>query len=572
MTIDLRGRSAFFVFSVFGLTIVALAAVLVMPFELPIGASFWDTYIYLDGAYRMEQGQQIYRDFHAPVGPLNYVLFGLLHSVFDTANIVLLIQWCMILVTAPVMAVICWFAARRGTFAALALLVPYLVFSILPFNVVNWNVFPGVDGFGYYNRHGAVLLYLLVAALFFVPSRLALVVVISTLLLTLAFTKINAFAAAGLILFVAVVTRRIGIATSAAVAAICLSITALLELMTGVVSAYLLSVFRIFENNTGVLFQNITFTVSMRFDVILAGGLLALYLLWSQMRGGTNLVSDLDRPAGGALSTNFLDRDWIWLGALIVANILYESQNWGSAAFISLWPLLLVFLLARPVGQISARPALALLIALTALPTFTKVVHSAFRAAATSVRDASIETPNLPPSINMSAKDLSVRGAEKSRRVMERHRSAYEHYAREGILPHYWLYFDHRFQVNVLETMNEVIRAIREREAELGRSYEIIDLRDFANPVVAAMERTPARGVAIGGDPYRAAFPLTDEEVEMLAQTDLVLLPVCPVTVAREKLLADYAEAYAGFRRISLTGCFDALENPKFQAAGQGGN
>ncbi|MEQ9565307.1 MAG: hypothetical protein RLN85_05730, partial [Pseudomonadales bacterium] len=101
MTIDLRGRSAFFVFSVFGLTIVVLAAVLAMPFELPIGASFWDTYIYLDGAYRMEQGQQIYRDFHAPVGPLNYVLFGLLHSVFDTANIVLLIQWCMILVTAP---------------------------------------------------------------------------------------------------------------------------------------------------------------------------------------------------------------------------------------------------------------------------------------------------------------------------------------------------------------------------------------------------------------------------------------------------------------------------------------
>jgi hypothetical protein len=571
MMTDRRGRPAIFALSVFGLTIIALAAVLMLPVELPIGASFWDTYIYLDGAYRMEQGQQIYRDFHAPVGPLSYVLFGLLHNVFETANIVLLIQWCMILVTAPVMAVICWSAARRGTFAALGLLVPYLVFSILPFNVVSWNVFPGVDGFGYYNRHGAVLLYLLVAALFFVSSRLALVMVISALLLTLAFTKINAFAAAGLILLAAVVTRRIGLATSAAVAAICLGITAVLELTTGVVSAYLLSVLRILQNNTGVLFQNIMFAVSMRFDVILAGGLLALYLLGSQMRGGTNLVADFGHRVVRSPSPNVLDRDWIWLGVLIVANILYESQNWGSAAFISLWPLLLVLLLARPWGEVSARPALALLIALTVLPTFTKVVHSAFRAAATTVRDASIETPNLPPSINMSAKDLSVRGAEKSRRVMERHRSAYEHYAREDILPHYWLYFDHRFQVNVLETMNEVIGAIREREAELGRRYEIIDLRDFANPVVAAMERTPARGVAIGGDPYRAAFPLTDEEVEMLAETDLVLLPVCPVTVAREKLLADYAGAYAGFTRISLTGCFDALENPEFTALGQGG-
>ncbi|WP_422369941.1 hypothetical protein [Hoeflea sp.] len=571
MTSDPRGRPALFAFSVLGLTIVALAAVLMLPLELPIGASFWDTYIYLDGAYRIEQGQQIYRDFHAPVGPLSYVLFGLLHDVFETANIVLLIQWCMMLVTVPVMAVVSWHAARRGTWTVLALLVPYLVFSILPFNVVSWNVFPGVDGFGYYNRHGAVLLYLLVAALFFVPSRLALVLVIATILLALAFTKINAFAAAGLILFVAVVTRRIGLATSAAVAAICLGITAVLQLTTGVVSAYVFSVLRIFDNNTGVLFQNIMFTVSMRFDVILAAGILALYLLWSQMRGGTDLVAVFDRPSGRPVSPNVLDRDWIWLGVLIVANILYESQNWGSAAFISLWPLLVVFLLARPWSEVQARPALALLIALTALPTFTKVAHSAFRAAATSVRDASIETPNLPPSINMSAKDLSVTGAGKSRVVMEQHRRAYERYAREDILPHYWLYFDHRFQINVLETMNEVIAAIHEREAELGRRYEVIDLRDFANPIVAAMQRTPARGVAIGADPYRAAFPLTDIEIGMLADSDLVLLPVCPVTTAREKLLADHAEAYAGFRRIRLTGCFDALENPKFSAAGQGG-
>ncbi|WP_420409257.1 hypothetical protein [Hoeflea sp.] len=571
MNTDLHDRPAFLLFLIFGLTIVGLAAVLMLPVELPIGASFWDTYIYLDGAYRMEQGQQIYRDFHAPVGPLSYVLFGVLHGIFDTANIVLLIQWCMMLVTAPVMAVICWSAARRGTFAALALLVPYLVFSILPFNVVSWNVFPGIDGFGYYNRHGAVLLYLLVAALFFVTSRPALIIVISTVLLTLAFTKINAFAAAGLILLAAVVTRRIGLVTSVAVAAICLGLTAVLELTTGVVSAYLLSVFRIFENNTGVLFQNITFTVSMRFDVILASGLLAIYLLGLQMRGGTDLVADFDRPAVRSPSPNVLDRDWIWLGVLIVANILYESQNWGSAAFISLWPLLLVLLLARPPGKVSVRPALALLIALTALPTFTKVVHSGFRAAATSVRDTSLETPNLPQAINMSAKSLSVSGAEKSRAVMVENRNAYEHYARENILPHYWLYFDHRFQVNVLETMNEVIGAIREREAELGRRYEIIDLRDFANPIVAAMGRTPARGVAIGGDPYRAAFPLNDAEIEMLAESDLVLLPVCPVTAAREKLLADHAAAFEGFRRISLTGCFDALENPKFSDAGQGG-
>ena len=89
-------------------------------------------------------------------------------------------------------------------------------------------------------------------------------------------------------------------------------------------------------------------------------------------------------------------------------------------------------------------------------------------------------------------------------------------------------------------------------------------MRDFANPVTAVMGRTPARGVSIGGDPFRAVLPLTDEEAEALSQTDIVLLPTCPVTAARNKLLSDYQRAYKGFNRITLTECFDALEHPRY--------
>ncbi|WP_394689675.1 hypothetical protein [Hoeflea sp.] len=563
--VEWNGKSSVWVFITFGIFLLALIVALMFPIELPIGPSFWDTYIYLDGAYRMEQGQEIYRDFQAPVGPLSYVLFGALHTLFAEANVVLLVQWCMIIVTAPVMAVISWSALERGSFAAFALLVPYIIFSVLPFNVMNWNVFPGVDGFSYYNRHGAVLLYLLVASLFFVRSRLALVAAISVLLLALAFTKINAFVAGGVILFVAVLTRRIGLTTSLAVAALCLGFTALLELATGVVSAYILSVFRLLENNTGVLLQNIMFAVSMRFDVIFAAGLLALYLLISCIRGSENLIALFEHDQSRRPTPNRLDQDWIWLGVLILANILYESQNFGSVAFISIWPLLVVLLVAMPAPKSAARPVMVILIALVALPTATKVMHAAVRAAASAIRDVSIPTPNLQASINLSAKKLTVEAAEKSRVVMADGRGTYELYAKAEILPHYWLYFDHRFQVNVLETMDQVIAAIYAREADLGRRYEVIDLRDFANPITAAMGRTPAKGVVIGGDPYRAVLPLTEEETLMLAQSDLVLLPTCPVTSAREKLLSDYASAYEGFSRIRLTDCFDALENPKFQ-------
>jgi hypothetical protein len=92
-------------------------------------------------------------------------------------------------------------------------------------------------------------------------------------------------------------------------------------------------------------------------------------------------------------------------------------------------------------------------------------------------------------------------------------RETYGQYADANILPAYWLYFDHRFQVNVLATMDDVIGAIRSREAELGHHYQVIDLRDFANPVTAVMGRTPARGISIGGDPYRAVLPPTQEEI-----------------------------------------------------------
>jgi hypothetical protein len=551
-------------YAVLSVSMVILALALLVPVELPIGPSFWDSYIYIDGAYRLEMGQQIYRDFHPPVGPLSYVLFGFLQALFPEGNVVLLIQWCMIIVTAPVMAVICWYALQRGTFAAFALLIPYLMFSVLPFNVMNWNVFPGVDGFSYYNRHGAVLLYLLVASLFFIPSRLALTAVVSILLLCLAFTKINAFVAAGGILFAAVLSRRIGLATAVAVAALCLSVVAALELTTGVVSAYLQSVFRLLANNSGVLLQNILLTGTLRFDVIFAASLLSLYLLVAQLRGGENLVAAFERGQIRAPAPNRLDQDWAWLGVLIAANILYESQNFGSAAFISLWPFLVMLLVAGPTRQRPGLSILAVLVLVIAVPTAAKVLHAAVRATATTIRDISIETPNMPQSIRMSGKELILQAAAKSRPILASGRDTYRRYAEAEILPAYWLYFDHRFQVNVLQTMDEAITAIRQREADLGRLYEVIDLRDFANPVTAAMQRTPARGVAIGGDPYRSVLPLTDAETVMLAETELVLIPTCPVTSARKKLLDLYEEAFQGFQRIELTACFDALEHPKY--------
>ena len=549
-------------YGVLAACLFVLAVLLSFPVALPMGESFWDTYIYIDGAHRMAIGQDIYRDFHAPVGPLNYLLFNSMSSLFPEGNVVFIIQWSLMLVTVPIMACIAWFALERGAGAAFALLLPYLLFSILPFNDTSWNAFPGVDGFGYYNRHSAVLLYLLIAALFFVRSQVALVMLVSALLLSLAFIKINAFLAAGIILAVALASRRIGLRASLGVGALCLTFTALLELGTGVVSAYLASIFRLVGDNSSELLVRVLTTGTARFDVIFAASLLAAYLLLCRRQGGDNLVAGFDRNHSRNPVPNRLDQDWIWAGTLIVANILFESQNFGSAAFISLWPLLVVLYLGREPGHRARLSPLVILIALVALPAVTKVVHSAVHAAASSIRDVSLDTEHLPAAMSFRTKQLTLEAAEKSRPIIAAGRETYESYADADILPVYWLYFDHQFQVNVLQTMDDVIGAIRAREAGLGIRYETIDLRDFANPIPAIMGRTPAKGVSIGGDPFRTVLPLTDAEVQMLAQTDLVLLPVCPVTAARKKLLADYAQAYEGFTRLRLTPCFDALEHP----------
>lgn len=557
-------NSKYLIYGTVAGTVALLAACLSLPMELPLGESFWDTYIYIDGAHRLSIGQEIYRDFHAPVGPLNYILFDLLGSVFPNGNVALVIQWCMMLVTLPVALVVSLHALERGAFAAFCLLIPYLAFSILPFNVTSWNAFPGVDGFAYYNRHSSVLLYLLVATLFFVRSQAVLVGLVTVLLLSLAFVKINGFAVAGLILAFALVSRRIGVAASLMVAALCLLSVLVLEVLTGSVSAYLQSALRLLDANDGVLLTNLVTTVSAHFDVILAVSLLAAYLLYSRWRGGENLLTGFDRAHPRTPTPGQLDQDWLWVGVLAIANTVFESQNFGGAAFISAWPLLLVFLLAtEPERRMRVSPLLVL-VALLVLPTATKVLHSAARAAATGLKDVTIETDHLPPNMRFSAKDLAVTSAKKALPIMAAGRETYAQYAAANILPAYWLYFDHRFQVNVLTTMDDVIGAIRRREAELGHHYEVIDLRDFANPITAVMGRTPARGVSIGGDPYRAVLPLTAEETAALSRTDIVLLPTCPLTAARKNLHDRYAEAYAGFNRIMLTDCFDALEHPRY--------
>jgi len=79
---------------------------------------------------------------------------------------------------------------------------------------------------------------------------------------------------------------------------------------------------------------------------------------------------------------------------------------------------------------------------------------------------------------------------------------------------------------------------------------------NFTNPFPYLMQRTGVRHIAIGADPFRAVPALEADALAAVAAADLILEPLCPITVANEALKAIYAPAMTGRREIALGTCW----------------
>src|SRR5690606_6716447 len=123
--------------------VAGVLLLLALPLNVPIGPMYWDVIIYYDAANRILDGQVPINDFFAPVGPLGYYLFTAFAVLFPQGNPVLMAHWSMLAVTAPLMALVMVDIGRRSRVTALALLVPFLVFALLPFNTREFYPFPG---------------------------------------------------------------------------------------------------------------------------------------------------------------------------------------------------------------------------------------------------------------------------------------------------------------------------------------------------------------------------------------------------------------------------------------------
>lgn len=552
------------------LVLAACALLLSLPLSLPIGPMYWDLFIYFDAANRIFDGQVPIVDFFAPVGPLGYYLFAWWLKVFSDAHPLLLVDWSLFTVTAPLMALVLWQVDARSRGVAFAILIPFLAFSLLPFNTRPYYPYPGSDGFGIYNRQICQLLYVLVASLVFVRGQRLLAFLVTVTMTALFLTKITGFLAGLLLCAFAFVAGRFALRYAIASAVVFFAALGALELWNGMISQYAIDIMALVRENTDTLLPRVLQAASHSFGIIAPGGILMLVLLWAdRLHLGDQWHALKKHPTASSIAS-IVDHDAFWLGAILLAGLFFETQNTGSQALIFLWPLL-VSLLAARLPMASAAPklfsAIVLLAAAAALPPLVNTVEQAARTYVGSIKNVPLENKNLETLGRVNMRPTIAARSDKMIDFYVRHRETYADFVRIGELPSYVYYSEFHFQIVHLMAMDRVIDDIRALEAEKDIRFETIMSLNFVNPFPYLMDRSAPKHITIGADPMRAVPPPSPEQLAAVADTDLVLYPTCPLTTSSDRLEELYEPGLQDHRRITIDPCYDAYVHPRFDDA-----
>jgi len=549
------------------LAVAAAALLLLAPMTVPIGPMYWDVFIYFDAANRIFDGQIPAVDFFAPVGPLGYYLFAGGIALFPEAQPLLLSQWSLLVVTAPLMALVLADVGQRSRGIAFALLVPFLIFALLPFNNREFYPYPGSDGFGIYNRQVTQVMYLLVASLLFVKGRAFLVTLVTGCMLALFTIKITGFIAGGLICLYAFAAGRLAFRQAVAAAMAFLAVLGVLELATGMVSAYVRDILALVADNTDALAPRMVQAVSLTFGVVAPAGALVLLLLWQERSKMARLWRE--SASRVAAFSAILDRPALWLGAVVFAGIFFEAQNTGSQAMIMVWPVLLVIFMKLPAMLSSPARAIAIaaLAAACCLPLVVNTTERAARAYAGAIKNVTLEHDRLK---TLGAINMRPEIADRADTMMAVYATEKDYAARivaSGHLPSPMLYQDFDFQIIHLRAIGDAVAALEDLEARSGVRFETMMNVNFVNPFPWLMDRSAPRRISIGADPSRTVPPPDEQALAAVREVDIALMPTCPLTTANAHLLDIYGESLAQHQLIELTPCFDALVHPRL--AGQ---
>ncbi|WP_110748823.1 hypothetical protein [Phyllobacterium leguminum] len=541
-----------------GLVLLLLCVLLSLPIVLPIGPMYWDTYIYYDAAQRIFNGQIPNTDFLTPVGPLAYYLFALGLKLFPHAQPLLLTQWVILFVAAPLMALVLGDIARTRRPVTVALIVPFLILAICPANVQIFHTYPGMDGFGIYNRHATLLLYVLTSALMFVKDGRRLAIVCGLTMLSLFLVKITGFLAGGMIGLLALLSGRISWRSVLLAGAVFLIILACLEFNGRMITAYLNEIALLIQLNREALLPRFLTALSADLDIILAGAMLASVLFWTE-RGRLTAAF---RAGGIAGIRHGLDSNFVWLGVALVAGIFFETQNTGSQDFSFLWPILLAIFIQSSRAPLPRQLLIAVLIGFVAIPYTAKIVHKTLRAIAVSPRYVAAQMTDMKSLAQVSTHRNIMERALLMEKHYQQYGDAYADLSAKGQLPSWQLYSELDYQMYWLISADGAVKDIRKFEAAHGVHFATIMNLDFPNPFPWLLDRDAPRHIQIGADPFRTVPPPDAAAKAAIAETDAVLVPHCPLTTGRRELQRIYAGALEGKQKVKLNDCWDMLLRP----------
>ncbi|KPB02826.1 hypothetical protein SU32_00645 [Ahrensia marina] len=519
-----------------------------LPVKIPIGAFYWDSYLYLDAQNRIATGQLPNVDFFPPVGALGYYLFYWLRLVLPESQPMLAASWALIFVTVPLMAVVTWDSLKTNAVTTLLVVLGFAFFTIVPFNTTEYYSYPGYDGFAIYNRQGSQLIYVVAAALLFMRQTWLQGVVIGLAMTALFSIKITAFLAAGLFCAYALLCGKISIRSTIIAIIISAIILAITELTTGIISAYLRDIFELVTSNEGGLIGRLLQGGARTFGVCAPAALAGLLLLFAAK------WQRLDHPA-------------IWIFVALAAGVFFESQNTGGQELIFVIPVIVyaMFIVLKSTIAPPMVGVLLLLGAAAALPPIVQTTQHAARATVTALKQAPLEHENLKSMGDVLVRDFLVERETEIRQHWQNYPEAMMHYVELGQLPEFVLFQDFAFQAAWARNADMAVTALLKKEAE-GLEYKTIMNMDFTNPFAYLLDKEAPKHVAIGADPTRIVTKLREGEAEALADTDIILVPQCPYT-SNIRMLSDiYGPALVDHKEVALSQCHTALIHPRLQA------
>ena len=541
-----------------GIVVAALLA-LALPMVAPIGPFYWDTLIYYDASARIAAGQMPSVDFMTPGGPLGYWLFHGVTRVFPDAQGLYAASWSILLVSGPLMAVVVHQAAKTSLLKAALLAGPFLFFSLMPFNVEQFYPYPGADGYGIYNRQPSQLLYALVAGLLFVEGQWIKALIVGVSLLALFLIKITGFLAALPLVALALSTGRLslgGLLGALTLLAVCLGG---LEVTTGVVSAYLSDIFALVALNDqrllGALVKGAAIHVGIVPPLLL---LIAVLVVMERAEFGAWLRALATASRRDAFRAA-CDSSAVWLCCALVCGVVFESQNWGGQAFIFLWPIAIRCLDGWPQWSGGRQLAIGGLAAAILLPPMVNIAGRALRSYAAQTHYVRLNAPGLGPLGAVGHRPETFRQAELFQRMTVDHADYFTAVADAGELPSYVFYTQPEFQIAWLSALSDGVAAIQASEARMGRRFETILSLNFVNPFPYLLSRGAPRHVSIGADPFRTVPAPDAATLAALRETDLVLWPHCPETIANRRIRQIYAKGLEDRTPVRLSECWTGL-------------